>query len=689
MIFILASYTTFLIYLYLGFHVYKINPKGAFNRLFVAVCAMFACCSMMELVKYIVYDNNSVYLIDQLSKIIWMNYPAVVLDITLYITRKDWHAKIGKKKYMMYIPGAFFTIFELLILNFLIKAPIVSKIFFVTEWASLYVYISACIYLFWSWNRKTKLATEKKHIRSALIYGVLAVVLAAVNDFALAPKNKFLLSLDQFIIFFFFVGAVYMNYKYKFFELSSLVTAENILDKIMEMVLLVDMEGCITGANLRVEKMLGYDKDRLIGSRLEDMTNIDFSDLLERLNFDGSYMDDREWYCMSSMGSKIPVSIKVSAVKGKNNETAGFIIIMNDKTLVSKLQNEISERVKKESQLNYLSMHDSLTGLYNRMHFNQTIYRLQAEHCIPLGIIMCDLDGLKLINDTFGHDKGDRLLIDGANTIKSALDGKAILSRIGGDEFAILSPACTEEGLNAMCAGIRGAVDEYNAGNPCILLSVSMGYSLRGSLSKSMNEVLKEADNNMYREKLYNTHSFRSTMVQALMRTLEARDFITEGHADRMGEMAVKLGGYLGLSGQRILDLQLLAQFHDLGKVGIPDVILFKPSSLTGDEILQMQRHSEIGFKIAQVHPDLNNISDLILKHHERWDGKGYPLGIREEEIPLECRILAIIDAYDAMVNDRPYRKAMSRHEAVAELKKHSGTQFDPRLVPEFIKMIG
>ncbi len=403
-----------------------------------------------------------------------------------------------------------------------------------------------------------------------------------------------------------------------------------------------------------------------------------------------SFEAEGELWCATVTGEKIPISARISAVKANHyGEIAGIIVILNDKTLVKKLQAEIKERVKKETQLCYMGTHDSLTGLYNRAYSSQIIHTLQKEHSTSMGMVMCDLDGLKFINDTLGHDKGDKLLVDAARIINSSLDGNAVLCRMGGDEFAILVPNCTENHINAICSRIRGSIKKYNAKNNSIPLSISLGYALCCGLPKSVEDLFKEADNDMYREKLNNTHSIRNALVQALTKTLEARDFITEGHGERLREMAVRLGKHMGLSEQRILDLQLLAQFHDLGKVGVPDSILFKPSSLTESEIIQMQRHSEIGYKIVQVHPDLNNISDLILRHHERWDGKGYPLGIEREQIPLECRILAVIDAYDAMVNDRPYRKGMRKKDAIMELVRNAGSQFDPKLVHKFLKILG
>jgi len=172
------------------------------------------------------------------------------------------------------------------------------------------------------------------------------------------------------------------------------------------------------------------------------------------------------------------------------------------------------------------------------------------------------------------------------------------------------------------------------------------------------------------------------------MKMLEARDFITEGHADRVEELSADLGRTLGLTEKKISDLRLLAKFHDIGKVGIPDQILFKPGALTTEERKEMNRHSEIGYRIAKSSADLLPIADWILKHHERWNGQGYPLGLSGETIPLECRILAIVDSYDAMTNHRPYRKAMSQTAAIAELRHCAGKQFDPQLVEKFIVAI-
>ncbi|BAF60185.1 hypothetical protein PTH_2004 [Pelotomaculum thermopropionicum SI] len=349
---------------------------------------------------------------------------------------------------------------------------------------------------------------------------------------------------------------------------------------------------------------------------------------------------------------------------------------------------DITERKQVEKQLMYLSLHDSLTGLYNRAYFEEEMRRAGEGRYDSVGIIICDVDDLKIVNDTLGHDAGDALLIAAARVIKESFREGDMVARIGGDEFAVLLPESDYKVLEDACCRIRGAIARYNAENPGLPLSISIGFAARSGIPKSMSDLFKEADNKMYREKLYRSRNAQNFAFQTLKKALGARDFIYDGHTERLQSLVTEMARAISLPENKIADLRLLAQFHDIGKVGIPDSILFKPGALDPEEYMEMQRHCEIGHLIAMSPPDLNHIADLILKHHEWWNGKGYPLGLKGEDIPLECRILTIADAYDAMTSDRPYRKAMTHEEAVSELKRCAGTQFDPYLVDKFLELL-
>jgi len=340
-----------------------------------------------------------------------------------------------------------------------------------------------------------------------------------------------------------------------------------------------------------------------------------------------------------------------------------------------------------EERLQYIGFHDSLTGLHNRTYFELKV-RYFEKNGSRVGLLICDLDGLKMVNDTLGHDSGDQLLIEAAKILRACFNDGDIVARIGGDEFAVIVPDADAYMLKKAKGAILCCINSYNNNKPQVPMSLSIGYSTAADFGVPINDLYKEADNNMYREKLYQSQSVRSALVQTTMKLLEARDFITEGHATRMQDMVTALGKAVGLSEAKLVDLRLLAQFHDIGKVGVPDRILLKQGPLTMEETTEMQRHCDIGYRIAIASADLLPIADWILKHQEWWNGGGYPLKLIGEKIPVECRILAIVDAYDAMTSDRPYRKAISREQAIAELKRCAGTQFDPVLVEQFCNLI-
>jgi diguanylate cyclase (GGDEF)-like protein len=363
-------------------------------------------------------------------------------------------------------------------------------------------------------------------------------------------------------------------------------------------------------------------------------------------------------------------------------------IIANSAREVIAIVRDITNRKDMEDKLQYYALHDRMTGLYNRVYFEEKLQEVNECCQFPIGIVICDIDGLKLVNDTFGHQAGDKLLVSAAAIIKKCFLGIAEVARVGGDEFAVIVYNLSSVEIEDICHRIRQSVSEFRETNTKIPLSISIGFSVTTDPKQNIAEVFKVADDNMYREKLHSSQSIRSSIVHTLSKALGVRDFVADGHTDRLQSLVIKLAIAVGLQDSKLPNLRLLSRFHDVGKVGIPDHILFKPGRLLDDELVIMKRHCEIGYRIAQSSGELAPIADWILKHQEWWNGQGYPLGIQALEIPLACRILSIVDAYDAMTNDRPYRKAMKHEDAIAELEQCSGTQFDPNLVPIFKQIL-
>lgn len=350
-------------------------------------------------------------------------------------------------------------------------------------------------------------------------------------------------------------------------------------------------------------------------------------------------------------------------------------------------------RYDADRQIRKLSFNDQLTGLYNRRYFENEMERLDKSREHPIAVISADLDGLKLVNDTLGHIEGDRYLQAGAELLKSSLRASDILARVGGDEFALLLPCSDKAEAGMLMNRIRRQVEDYNHAQMGLPLSVSIGLAISESPDYPLEETFRAADNNMYNDKLQRSKKARAEIVSSLLSSLFERGNLAEGEREQVQELSIRLGEALKLEESRMVDLELLSQVYDLGKVGLPDSLLHnamltKTEELTEAEREAIFRHPETGYRIASASPDLAGVSEMVLKHHENYDGSGYPLGLKGKDIPLENRILSIAIAFSAMTNPRPYAETLTPEDALAELQRCAGIQFDPQLVEIFIEML-
>jgi diguanylate cyclase (GGDEF)-like protein len=367
------------------------------------------------------------------------------------------------------------------------------------------------------------------------------------------------------------------------------------------------------------------------------------------------------------------VSVNAKAVRNLDGKS---MIILNDLTQQKKYLNEID----------FLKNHDLLTGLYNRTYFEKVILEIDNKSHFPLSIIIGDINGLRMINDIIGKKSGDEMLLKVANIISLACRETDIIARYGGDTFIVVLPNTNIEEVQKICKNILSLCSSEST--ELTKISISLGYSCKVSQNQSIDEVMNSAENYMMKNKMLEVKSYRNSFLASLKGMLYDKSYETEKHALRLTSLCRKIGVQMGLSEIQLNDLGLFSMLHDIGKIGINSKVLSKPGKLTDDEWAEMRKHSYIGYRIAKAAPELEGIANNILYHHERFDGKGYPDGLSGEEIPLLSRILSVADAYDAMVNDRCYRKAIDKKEAIAEIKKCSGTQFDPQVVNQFLKIV-
>jgi len=453
---------------------------------------------------------------------------------------------------------------------------------------------------------------------------------------------------------------------------------ETLFSEVREAVVLLDEQARVSCVNSSFEKLFGYREEEIKEKCLSDLLALqeqhDARDTFENKFIKGEAVEyDTRWLHVE--GFKLEVYIRCIPVVVNGQLVGGYVIV-----------SDIKQHKKYHELYSYSMMYDSLTRLYNREYFEKKLQEMDGEKAHPVGVVIIDVDNMKLINETLGYNTGSELLKNCAKVLKNCLRDKDIIARIGGDEFGIILPGANLDNTKKVSRRLLDKVAEHGRVNTEVPLNVSIGLSATFSPEQTLAAVFNEAENDLYRDQCREKTS--SDTVSLLVNALAERDFINSGHAERMSVNSKFLAQKMGMDERQINDLILLSHIHDLGKVGIPEEVLFKPGHLDRGEWEHIKNHPLLGYQIASSSADLDHIADLILYHHERWDGKGYPYGLKGEEIPLECRMLAIVDAFDAMTNTRPYRAAFTVEEALEEIRRCAGTQFDPNLAEVFIDLI-
>lgn len=442
-----------------------------------------------------------------------------------------------------------------------------------------------------------------------------------------------------------------------------------------------DNEGHVVFLNRVAELLTDWSQETAKGKTIEDVFDIvnEFtrrkSENIINIALDVGKMHemDNATILISKNGIERSIEYSIAPIVEENGKIFGEVVVFRD----------FSEKRLKQKEIEFLSYHDQLTGLYNRRFYEEELKRLDTKRNLPITIVMGDVNGLKLINDSFGHTVGDELLEKVAQVIQNGCRADDIVARLGGDEFVMILPKTDAFEAEQIIKRIKALLSKEKVGS--IDISVSFGFETKRTMEDTINEVLKKTEDHMYRHKLYDSSSMRSQTINLILNTLFEKNNREMLHSKRVGDICEKIAITMGQNEENVKNLKIAGLMHDIGKIGIDEAILNNTHRLSNVEWNEMKRHPEIGYRILSSVNEFSEIADHVLEHHERWDGMGYPKGLMGDEISLEARIIGFADAYDAMTSDRTYRNALSKKEALIEIKRCSGTQFDPDIVRAFV----
>ena len=446
----------------------------------------------------------------------------------------------------------------------------------------------------------------------------------------------------------------------------------------------IDLKGNCTFCNKSCIEILGYnDQTELLEKNMHQLIHHTHRDGTPYsteeckiynaiIKGQGSHVEDEVFW--RADGTSFDVEY-YSYPQIKNGEITGAVVTFMD----------ISERKQKEAEVQYLNCYDTLTGLHNRRCFEDNRAKIDNRDNLPLSVIFADINGLKMTNDIFGHTAGDKLIKKSSEILQQVCRQNDVVARIGGDEFIILLPNTTRENAENILDRIKsGFVDARVEAIKC---SIALGLDTKRSPDQLLDEIMANAENAMYMDKTMNRKSINKEIIGTIIETLHTRNPKEKQHSVDVSELCSKLGTALHLSDTEVSKLSRAGYLHDIGKIVLDEAVLNK-ESLSPEELEKMQQHSVVGYRILNLFDDTLDLAEYVYGHHERWDGAGYPRGLKGEQIPLLSRIITVVETYDRVLNRGELSLDERKLAALDVIKNGAGTQFDPQIAELFIRIM-
>jgi diguanylate cyclase (GGDEF)-like protein/PAS domain S-box-containing protein len=448
-------------------------------------------------------------------------------------------------------------------------------------------------------------------------------------------------------------------------------------------VMVTDAEGKIEILNNIAENMTGWKTEEVVGRHFRDVFNLRFtqppylSPVSEALRTGAVTTMASGTILVARDGTERALEDSAAPIRDETGKIVGVVLVFRD----------VTQKKAQIEKITYLSFHDALTGLYNRGYLTEAYARLDADAGnLPLSVVMGDLNSLKLTNDIFGHAAGDLLLEKVADVFQHAARPGDVVGRWGGDEFVALLPRTDETNAADFIARVKTSFAQERV--KAIRGSISMGYATKTNPKENAQVVFAVAEDAMYTAKSFERDdAYRSTVAE-LIKSLHRTYAPEEAHSDAVRALSVRVAEAMGLPAEDIRKTSDAGYLHDIGKIALDASALDESRPLTSLEWNEMRRHPIVGYRILNTFDDTVDIAEPVLSHHERWDGGGYPRGLKGDEIPLLARIIAVAEAYDRVRRNGEDGKHPDPEAALDELRANAGAQFDPAVVEALARAV-